>query len=121
MMSPLSANFMPALLRSIEGAEQFADLIPEPSAVDAMTQYIKNVTQFGFVLAVLLGMGAVAGEKERGTAAMILSKPMSRWAFVVSKFTAQAIVYTFGFAVAALGAAYYTTILFGPIDLGACP
>lgn len=118
LISPLSANFMPELLRSIEGAEQFADLIPEPTAVDAMTQYIKNVTQFGFILAVLLGMGAVAGEKEKGTAAMILSKPMSRWAFVVAKFAAQAIVYALGFTVAALGAAYYTTILFGPIDLG---
>ena len=70
LMSPLIAKFTPELLRTIEGAEQFADLIPEPTSTDAITQYIKNLTQFGFILAVLLGMGAIAGEKEKGTAAM---------------------------------------------------
>jgi ABC-2 type transport system permease protein len=118
LMSPALARFMPELLGSIEGVEQFADLIPEPSAADAMTQYIKNITQFGFVLAVLLGMGAVAGEKERGTAAMIMCKPMSRWAFVTSKFAAQTLVYVLGFAVAAAGGYFYTYLLFGQIDLG---
>jgi ABC-2 type transport system permease protein len=118
LMSPLLARFTPEILGSLEGAEQFADLIPDPTAADAMTQYIKNVTQFGFLLAVLLGMGAVAGEKERGTAAMILSKPMSRWAFVVSKYVAQAGVYLLGFVVAGMGAGYYTFVLFGAVDVG---
>lgn len=119
LMSPVLARFMPQVLGSIEGIEQFAELIPEPTAADAMAQYIKNITQFGFVLAVLLGMGAVASEKERGTAAMIMSKPMSRWAFVLSKFVAQALVYLSSFVVAALGTYTYTYLLFGQIDLGA--
>jgi ABC-2 type transport system permease protein len=119
LFSPLAAKFTPELLRNIEGAEQFADLIPEPTMADAMTQYIKNVTQFGFILAVLLGMGAVVGEKEKGTAAMIMSKPMSRWAFVLSKFLAQTLLYAAGFVIAAFGTAYYTWILFGPIDAAA--
>jgi ABC-2 type transport system permease protein len=118
LMSPALARFTPELLGTIEEAKQFADLIPDPVAADAMTQYIKNITQFGFVLAVLLGMGAVAGEKERGTAAMIMSKPMSRWAFVTSKFAAQAAVYCLSFGVAAAGGYLYTLLLFGPIDLG---
>lgn len=118
LASPLLARFAPELLRTIEGAEQFADLIPEPTAADAVAQYIKNLTQFGFILVLVLGMGAVAGEKEKGTAAMILSKPMPRWAFVVSKFVAQAGVFTLAFAVAALGAYYYTRALFGPVKLG---
>lgn len=118
MGSPLLAKFTPQLLTSIEGAEQFADLIPEPTNVDALSQYVKNLTQFGFIMAVLLGMAAVAGEKERRTAAMILSKPMPRWAFVLSKFVAQALVYAAGFAMASLGAFYYTSILFEPLELG---
>lgn len=118
LASPLIAKFTPQILGSMEGAEQFAELIPEPSAADGVGQYIKNLTQFGFILAILLGMGAVAGEKERGTAVMILSKPMSRWAFILSKFSAQTIVYTLGFAIATLGAYYYTIVLFGPFDFG---
>ena len=118
LISPLIARFTPELLRTIEGAEQFADLIPVPTTADALAQYVKNITQFGFILAVLLGMGAVAGEKERGTAAMILSKPLPRWAFVLSKFIAQSLVYALAFAVATLSAYYYTLLLFDPLALG---
>jgi uncharacterized membrane protein YhfC len=106
LTSPLLARFTPELLRSIEGAEKFADLIPTPTAADSLGQYIKNITQFGFILAILLGMGAVAGEKEQGEAALILSKPLPRWAFVMSKFVAQTAVYAVAFILAALGATY---------------
>jgi ABC-2 type transport system permease protein len=118
MGSPLLAKLTPELLGSLEGAEMFADLIPTPTAGDAMAQYIKNLSQFGFILAVLLGMGAVAGEKERSIVPMILSKPMPRWAFVASKFAAQSLMYLVGFLLAGLGAGYYTLVLFGPLDPG---
>jgi ABC-2 type transport system permease protein len=116
LTSPLVARYTPEIMRSIPGAEQFSSLIPTPSAADAMGQYIKNITQFGFILAVLLGMNAVAGEKESGTAAMILSKPMPRSVFVLSKYAAQALVYASAFLVAGLGAYYYTWILFGSFN-----
>lgn len=118
LTSPLLAYFTPQMLKMVPGAEQFAALVPTPTAADAMAQYVKNLTQFGFMLAVLLGMGAVAGEKERGTAALVLSKPLPRWAFVLSKFTAQTAGYLLGFAIAALGAFYYTLFLFGPANFG---
>jgi ABC-2 type transport system permease protein len=116
LTSPLLAKFTPEILKAVPGAEQFSYLIPTPSIADAMAQYIKNITQFGFILAVLLGMNAVAGEKESGTAAMILSKPMPRWAFILSKFGAQTVVYIAAYLVAGLGAYYYSIILFGKLD-----
>lgn len=115
LLSPLIAYFTPELLRTMEGAEQFAEAIPTPTTAEALNQYIRNLTQFGFIIAILLGMGAIAGEKEKGTTAMVLSKPMSRWGFVVSKFVAQALVFLTGFIVAAVGAYYYTLILFEPL------
>jgi ABC-2 type transport system permease protein len=116
LTSPIVAKFIPEILKNVAGAEQFASLVPTPTVADAMTQYIKNITQFGFILAVLLGMNAVAGEKESGTAAMILSKPMPRWVFVLSKFCAQGLVYASAFLVAAIGAYYYSVLLFGSLD-----
>jgi ABC-2 type transport system permease protein len=116
LASPLIANFTPQIIKSMEGAEQFAELIPQPTAADGVVQYIKNLTQFGFILAILIGMGAVAGEREKNTTAMILSKPMPRWAFILSKFSAQTIVYTLGFMIATVGAYYYTLVLFGPFE-----
>ncbi len=116
MMSPLIAKFTPQLLRNLEGAEQIAELIPEPSTVDAVGQFVQNLTQFGFILVILLGMGAIANEKEKGTAAMVLSKPLPRWAFVVSKYVSQSIVYLIGFLLALIAAFYYTQYLFGGLD-----
>jgi ABC-2 type transport system permease protein len=117
MGSPMLAKFTPEILKSIEGAELFADLIPDPTAGDAMAQYVENLTQFGFILAILLAMGVVVSEKERGVAPMILSKPMPRWAFIASKFASQFIMYLGGFILAGLGAYYYTLFLFGSLDL----
>jgi ABC-2 type transport system permease protein len=116
MVSPLIAQFTPQLLNSIEGAEQFADLIPEPTVGDALGQYVKNITQFGFLMAILLGMGAVAAEKEKGTAAMTLSKPLPRWAFLTSKFVSQSLIYALAFTLSAVAAYYYTIVLFESIS-----
>ena len=118
MMSPLFARFMPEIIGSFEEAQMFVDLIPPPTIADTMVQYLENLSQFGFILAVLLAMGAVVGEKERGVAPMILSKPMARWAFICSKFAAQLLIYLAGFLLAAIGAYYYTLFLFGPLALG---
>jgi ABC-2 type transport system permease protein len=114
--SPLLTRFTPQLISSIEEAELFAELIPEMTINDALIQHIETITQFGFIIVILLGMGAVAGEKERGTAAMILSKPLPRWVFLNSKFSAQSLVYALAFTMALLGGYYYTTILFGYLD-----
>lgn len=118
MASPLLAYFMPEIFGSIEGAEMFKDLIPEPSIVDATGQYLKNISQFGFLIAILIGMGSVASEKEKGITEMILHKPLPRWAFILSKFTAQAIVYLVAFFIAELLAYVYILILFEPISFG---
>jgi ABC-2 type transport system permease protein len=119
MGSPLIAKLTPQILGSIEGAEVFADLIPEPTAGDAMLQYIDNLSQFGFILVVLLAMGMVVGEKERKTIPMVLSKPMPRWAFITSKFFAQTLMYLLMFTLSSLGAYYYTLILFESLNFGA--
>lgn len=118
LMSPLLAYFTPQMLTMIPGGEAFQDLIPAPNMADSMLQYIKNLTTFGFIMALLMGMGAVAGEKERGTASLILSKPMTRWAFVSSKLAAQILVYLFGFGLGAFCCYFYTLVLFGSLNVG---
>lgn len=118
MASPLLAYFTPELLRLIPGAEAFAALIPQPTAGDAMLQYHKNLTQFAFLLAVLFGMGSVAGEKESGAATLVLSKPLPRWAYLSAKFSAQSLLFGFGLILSAVGGYVYTVILFGKLKLG---
>jgi len=117
ILSPLAAYFMPQIFANIEGAEMFKDLIPTPSIKDALDQYVKNISQFGFLIAILIGMGRVASEKEKGMTEMILHKPLPRWAFIVSKFVAQAVLYTLGFLLAEALAYAYTVYLFDTFSL----
>jgi ABC-2 type transport system permease protein len=117
LMSPLLAKFTPELLRQLPGGEAIAAIIPPPTQIDAVTQFIKNTNQFGILLALLLSMGTVAQEKERGTAAMLLVKPMPRGVFLLAKTGTLGLVFLAATLLAGLGAYYYTWILFEPPDL----
>ncbi|MBN2386361.1 MAG: ABC transporter permease subunit [Anaerolineales bacterium] len=113
LISPLLAKLTPDLLKSIPDMPAgLADLIPEPTLTDAVLQYVKNLEQFGILLALLMSMGSVAQEKERGTAAMMLTHPLSRAAFLLAKFAALAVTFTLSLTVAALACWYYTLLLF---------
>ena len=118
LASPLLAKLTPELLKLVPEGDLLAQLIPPPTIADAVGQYVKNLSQFGVILALLLGMGAVVQEKERGTAALMLSKPLSRGAFLAAKATALGLVFTASTALAGVGAYYYTMLLFGAPSLG---
>jgi ABC-2 type transport system permease protein len=117
MTSPLLAKMTPQLMTMVPGGEAFVGLIPEPTINDAVAQYIKNVTQFGILLALVFSMGAVAVEKDKGTAAMILSKPMPRGSFLLAKFSSLTLTFIIAVAVAGIAAYYYTYFLFGKLNL----
>lgn len=116
MLSPLSAKLMPQIFTMLPGGEQFVGLIPTPTIKDAIDQYVKNIGQFGMLLALLLSMGAVTQEKERGTAALMLVKPLPRWAFILAKAKALAISFLAALALSGLAGYYYTLFIFGPLD-----
>lgn len=104
------------MVKLLPNGAALARLIPPPTALDAVAQYIKNVGQFGVVLALLLTMGAVAQEKDKGTAAMMLVKPLPRRSFILAKFAVLAQMFAVAIGLAGLAAWYYTWLLFGPVD-----
>jgi ABC-2 type transport system permease protein len=117
LLSPLIAKYTPEIIKLIPNGEAIAQLIPTPTVMDAVTQYIKNIGQFGVILALLLTMGAVAQEKDKGTAAMMMVKPLPRVTFLVAKFTALALMFAVTIAIAGAACYYYTWLLFGALDL----
>ena len=78
--SPFLARYTPELIQALGGVP-FEIEFPEPTTLDAIDQFLKNLGQVGILSAILLAMGSVATEKERGTAALLLSKPASRAAY----------------------------------------
>jgi len=111
LTSPLLARFTPELIGAL-GAGQIQIVVPPPTTKDAVDQLIKNLSQFGILVAVLLAMGSVATEKERGTAAMLLTKPAGRGAFLVAKLVAIGGTLLVAVGLAAASAWFYTLVLF---------
>ena len=109
--SPLLARYTPELVKALAG-DQFQIVLPPPTAADAVSQFLKNLGQAGVLTAILLAMGSVAVEKERGTAALLLTKPVSRGAFLLAKLLAIATTLLVGLLLAAIGGYAYTAILF---------
>jgi ABC-2 type transport system permease protein len=112
--SPLLARFLPELVGSLAGEEGVTIEIPPATLDDAATQVVRNIGQTGVLAAILLAMGSVATEKERGIAAMWLTKPLSRSAYLGAKIAGIGAVLAAGIAVAGIAAYAYTVFLFEP-------
>ncbi|MGE5530079.1 MAG: ABC transporter permease [Patescibacteria group bacterium] len=111
LTSPLIAKFTPELVKSLAKGVEIK--IPPPTAIDAYGQFLKNLRQIGLLAVIFTSIGLVAEEKLRGTAALMLAKPVPRWAFIAGKFLAGAALIAVSTALAYLACLYYTTVLFG--------
>jgi ABC-2 type transport system permease protein len=118
ILSPLTARYLPEILKAALGDQATSIPIPTPTVADAVVQLQKNVGQFGALTAIILAMGLVANEKDRGTAGFILTKPASRAAFLTAKLTALGGVLALGTGLAVAVAWVYTAILFEPLAPG---
>jgi ABC-2 type transport system permease protein len=118
MTSPLLAKITPQIITAIAPAGgAIAQIIPPPTVQAAIQQYVKNMAQFSLILAVLLSMGAVAQEKDKGTAAMMLVKPLPRGSFLGAKFLGLAAMFAIAIVIAGIGSYYYTGLLFEFMDI----
>jgi ABC-2 type transport system permease protein len=119
IISPVTARYTPELLKLVGASQPGVQItLPPPSVSDAIAQYLKNVAGTGILVALLLPMGMVAREKERGTAALVLTKPVAREAFLAAKLVALVVLLAVGVVLAAAATYLYTAILFEPLALG---
>ncbi len=111
--SPLLAKLLPDIVK-LAGAQAggLTITMPPPTMADAIAQLVKNVGQFGALIAILVSMGSVATEKDRGTAGFVLTKPIGRGSFIVAKATSIAVLLGVGLAAGYALAWFYTALLF---------
>jgi ABC-2 type transport system permease protein len=117
LLSPLMARYVREMITAL-GAESLSSVVPEPVVGDAVIQFTKNLGQFGVLAAVLVSMGSVASEKDRGTAAFLLTKPVSRAAFLGGKVIGLGALLAVATLVAGVLCWVYTAILFEPLPMG---
>ena len=110
LLSPLIAKLAPELVKSM--AQGMKIELPPPAAADAYAQLLKNLNQIALLVVIFSLIGLVAEEKSRGTAAIILTKPVPRWSFITSKFLASAVLVLLSTLLAYLACLYYTAVIF---------
>ena len=111
ILSPVVARYLPQIVQ-VFAPPGFDIGLPEMGIADVIDQLLKNLVQLGALAAILITMGSVAGEKERGTAALVLAKPVSRAAFLWAKVMALGMIFGLATGLAVLAAWLYTTLLF---------
>jgi ABC-2 type transport system permease protein len=114
IVAPLTTRYLPDIIAAF-APSGFQVSLPPLGVADVIDQFLKNVVQFGALAAILTTMGAVANEKERGTAALVLTKPVTRLAFLLAKLAAIGLLFGLAIALATVGAWLYTTYLFEPL------
>ena len=112
LSSPLLTKYTPELIKAV-GTGGITIEMPPPTSSDSLVSYSSNMAQFGVLIAVLVAMGAIAKEIETGTAAMVLSKPVGRLAFITAKLNAEFFTFLLALLLGGLACWGYTLMLFG--------
>lgn len=113
VLSPVTARYMPEIFESLMKDQHMEFKIPDPTWMDAMMQYVKNLSQICTFILIFLFMGSVAREKESGTAVFIIVKPVLRAHFILSKFILAWVSITLSIFISFLLASFYTYLFFG--------
>ena len=115
--SPIFAKVLPNILNSVNtGMEGLTIKIPEPTYKDAIDQFIKNISQLALLVLIFISAGSVSDEKNKKTLELLLSKPVSRSVFVLSKFLSVMVVTSFIYIICVLFFYLYTWSIFGGFD-----
>lgn len=91
LAGPVLARFTPEIVSAAAGNQLGALKLPTPTYLDAYAQWIKNLSSVVLFALIIIYAGMISSETRSGTAALVLTKPVSRTAFVIAKVTIHAL------------------------------
>src|SRR5690625_4798729 len=113
VMDPVSNYYLPQILDAVGGLPDGAIFeMPQVTGIDAITMSISQLSSLGILIFVLISMGTIAGERKSGIAELILVKPISYTAYIMSKWTALLALVLVSYIVSMLFAWYYIGMLY---------
>jgi ABC-2 type transport system permease protein len=90
LTSPPLAKLLPLVTKATASSSRGAVIIlPAATPIDGYAQYIGNLTQLAVLTLLIASGGLVSSEMRSGTGILVLTKPVSRSAFVSAKVVAQ--------------------------------
>lgn len=114
---PIMALLTPRLLASVAAQQPGVVItLPDPTAVDAYAQFVKGLSQMVLLALIIGGGGLVSGERASGTAIIVLTKPVSRAAFILAKLVAELVLLLVATMLATVVTLFVTRALFAPVS-----
>lgn len=117
ILSPVTAKYMPEILEALLGAEGIGFELPAVTQYDSYVQYIGNLYEIFLIVTVFVGVSIFMKEKNKGELPLILSKPVNRTKYLLSKYISFTILVAATLMLSGLVFSYYTNYLFGTVDL----
>ena len=110
ILSPVSARYINEIIASLSPDIQIS--FPDPVFQDSWIQIYKNITSLCLIVLLIIVTGTIAQEKSKGSILLVLTKKVSRFNFIFSKFMANVVIFTIIYLVAIILGVVYTQILF---------
>lgn len=120
VMQPITIYYMPEILKATGGLPEGAVFeLPTPSGAEVMAGVLSQYNTIGIVIIVAAVMGTIHTDRQRGTMSLIMSRPVSAWQYLISKWSAELTIMFVSLFVSYGLSVYYTQLLFShiPIDL----
>ncbi len=111
---PFLARYTPEIITAVAGNQLGGLTLPPPTFLDSYSQWLKSLTQITLFALVVIDGGIISSERAAGI--LVLTKPLSRTAFVVVK----AVVHSAFLGVLLVGSTLVTWALTAAI-FGAAP
>lgn len=119
IMDPISNYYLPQILDAVGGLPDGAIFeMPEVTGLDALMMSMSQLSSLGVLIFVLISMGTIAGERKSGITELILVKPVSYTAYIMSKWTALLALVLVSYTISMLFAWYYIGVLYEFIPIG---
>lgn len=113
VMDPLTNYYMPQILDAVGGLPDGAVIeFPELHSAEVIMMSLGQLSSLGVLIIALSSMAMISGERKSGVAELILVKPVSFPAYILSKWAALLVLILTAYLVSMLAAWYYIGILY---------
>ncbi|WP_155593439.1 ABC transporter permease [Lysinibacillus cavernae] len=120
MSDPLTNYYMMDILNAVGNVpEGFEMLVPELMPVDLLQASIGQFQTIGLLVMMATFVGIISKERANGMATLFYVRPISFGAYFMSKFIVMSTVSFVSIFAGFAASVYYTSILYGTLDLGA--
>jgi len=117
IISPLTAKYINEFLALMLAGTGVEMVLGDPVVFDSYSQYIGNQYEIYLLVIMFVAVGMFINDKTKGLLPLILSKPISRTKYILSKFISLSVLIFVSLFIGYFVFDYYTFFLFDEVDM----